>query len=70
MANLNTFKLLAIDQNKEDLASIAEALAQDKLEILTASEPENGFELFLQSGLALPSAASSTPHGSLQLHYN
>jgi DNA-binding NtrC family response regulator len=49
MANLNSFRLLAIDENKEDLASIADALAQDKLEIFTASEPENGFELFLKA---------------------
>lgn len=48
MANLNTFRLLAIDENIEDLASIADALAQDRLEILTANELETGFELFLK----------------------
>src|SRR5579872_7062420 len=46
MSNLNTFKLLAIDENAEDLEAIVEALAQEGLEILTADTPDVGWELF------------------------
>ncbi len=49
MSKLNTFKLLAIDEDEKDLASITEALAQEGLEILTARGLEAGFELFLQA---------------------
>jgi DNA-binding NtrC family response regulator len=47
MSKLNTFKLLAIDEDPNDLASISDALSQEGLEILTANEPEAGFELYL-----------------------
>ncbi len=49
MSKLNTFKLLAINEDAQHLASIREALAQEGLEILTANGPEAGFELFLQA---------------------
>jgi DNA-binding NtrC family response regulator len=67
MSNLNTFKLLAIDQDPQNLASITEVtdtLAREGLEILTANDPETGFELFLRArprtvvlGLAIPENA-------------
>jgi DNA-binding NtrC family response regulator len=49
MSKLNTFKLLAIDEDAQNLASISDALAQEGFEILTANDPEAGFELFLQA---------------------
>ncbi len=41
-------QLLAIDDNPETLELITAALAKERLEILTASEPEVGFETFLR----------------------
>ena len=40
--------LLAIDDNPENLELITAALANERLEILTASDPEVGFEAFLR----------------------
>lgn len=47
MSKLSTFKLLAIDDDPQNIASITAALAQEGLEILTAEDPETGFEIFL-----------------------
>ncbi len=41
-------KLLAIDDNPENLALIAAALERESLEILTENDPEVGFETFLR----------------------
>jgi DNA-binding NtrC family response regulator len=49
MSKLDTFRLLAIDDNPENFASITEALESEGLEILTANNAEAGFELFLQA---------------------
>lgn len=49
MSKLDTFKLLAIDDDPQNLASITEALASEGLETLTANNAEAGFELFLQA---------------------
>jgi len=63
MGKLSTFRLLAVDDNPEDLKFIAAALNQEGLEILTAEDPEPGFEVFLRTrpgivllGPAMPSA--------------
>lgn len=42
----STFKLLAIDDDPQALALIADALGDEGLEILTAEDPEAGFQLF------------------------
>ena len=42
-------KLLVIDDSLDNLELIAEALAQKGVQILTASDPEAGFEIFLQA---------------------
>jgi DNA-binding NtrC family response regulator len=42
-------KLLAIDDDPQHLMFIADALEEESLEILTAEDPEAGFELFLQA---------------------
>jgi DNA-binding NtrC family response regulator len=47
MSKFSTFKLLAIDDDPQNLASISDALAQEGLEILTADDTATGFELFL-----------------------
>jgi DNA-binding NtrC family response regulator len=47
--SLGTFRLLAIDDNLEDLKFIAEALHEGKLEILTAEDAVSGFEVFLRT---------------------
>jgi DNA-binding NtrC family response regulator len=49
MSKLNTFKLLVIDDDPHNLATIANALSQERLQILTASDSDLGFELFLQA---------------------
>jgi len=49
MSQLSTFKLLAIDDDPPSLSLITEALAQEGLEILTASDLDVGFDLFLQA---------------------
>src|SRR5882672_10889726 len=49
MSKASTFRLLAIDEDPKSLASIVEALSQEGLEILTASDREAGFQLFLQA---------------------
>jgi DNA-binding NtrC family response regulator len=41
-------KLLAIDDDPQHLALIAEALEEESVEVLTAEDPEAGFDLFLQ----------------------
>jgi DNA-binding NtrC family response regulator len=41
-------KLLAIDDNDENLGLVNEALQQPGLEIITSNDPERGFELFQQ----------------------
>ena len=47
MSKLSTLRLLAIDGDPRGLALITDALAQERAEISTASDPEAGFELFL-----------------------
>ncbi len=42
----NNFKLLAIDGDPQTLTLIADALGDERLEILTAEDPEAGFRLF------------------------
>jgi DNA-binding NtrC family response regulator len=42
------FKLLAIDDDPQTLSVIADALGDEGLEILTAEDPDAGFEMFLQ----------------------
>jgi DNA-binding NtrC family response regulator len=49
VAALNTFKLLTIDDNPEDLQLISEALAHEGVEIIKAGDAETGFDLFLQT---------------------
>jgi DNA-binding NtrC family response regulator len=49
MTKASTFRLLAIDEDPQSLASIVEALSQEGLEILTANDPEAGLKLFLQA---------------------
>ena len=49
MNKLGALTLLAIDGDPQSLALITDALAQEELEILTASDPKVGFELFLQA---------------------
>src|SRR5271169_5521737 len=63
MARLGTYRLLAVDDNPEDLKFIATALGQDGLEVLTAEDAEPGLEIFLRTrpgivllGPAMPSA--------------
>ena len=48
MSEAKRLTLLAIDDNPESLELITAALANERLEILTASDPEVGFEAFLQ----------------------
>src|ERR1700736_1093097 len=48
MDKSDTFKLLAIDDDSANLALISAALGQDGLEILTAQDPNIGFETFLR----------------------
>ncbi len=49
MNKLNTFKLLVIEDDPQNRALILETLSGEGLEIVTASDPEAGFELFLQA---------------------
>lgn len=49
MSKPNVFKLLAIDDDPQTLSLITDALEGEGVEILTASEPEAGFDLFVQS---------------------
>jgi len=49
MSKPSTFKLLAIDDDPQNLGLITDALAQEGLEVLTANNSEAGFELFLQA---------------------
>ncbi|MGA8617508.1 MAG: sigma-54 dependent transcriptional regulator [Candidatus Sulfotelmatobacter sp.] len=49
MSDLNTFKLLAIEDDPYNRALIIDAFSPEGLEILTASDPDAGFELFLQA---------------------
>lgn len=48
MSKPNIFKLLAIDDDPRTLSLIADALGDERLEILTAEDPDAGFEMFLQ----------------------
>lgn len=48
MSKRNIFKLLAIDNDPQALSLIADALGDEGFEILTAEDPEAGFEMFLQ----------------------
>jgi len=48
MSGSNVPKLLAIDDNLESLELITAMLTNSRLEILTASDPEVGFETFLR----------------------
>src|ERR1700687_2688253 len=48
MSKPNIFKLLAIDDDPRTLSLIADALEDERLEILTAEDPEAGFQMFLQ----------------------
>jgi DNA-binding NtrC family response regulator len=49
MSKLNTIKLLVIDNDPQNLVTIANELSQEGLQILTASDSDLGFELFLQA---------------------
>jgi len=49
MNKLNVFKLLVIEDDPRNRALILETLSPEGLEIVTASDPEAGFELFLQA---------------------
>jgi DNA-binding NtrC family response regulator len=48
MSKPSIFKLLAIDDDPQALSLIADALQDERLEILTAENSEAGFEIFLQ----------------------
>src|ERR1017187_7860894 len=48
MHYLTPFKVLAIDDDPQSLALISEALTLEGLEVLTATDAESGFELFLR----------------------
>jgi DNA-binding NtrC family response regulator len=48
MSASSVLKLLAIDDNAENLELISSALKQEGLEILTSQDPEEGFEIFLR----------------------
>jgi DNA-binding NtrC family response regulator len=48
MSEPRALKLLAIDDDPQNLELIRAALEQQELEILTADDPEAGFELFLR----------------------
>ncbi len=49
MSTPSLFKLLAIDNDPRTLALISDTLGDDGLEILTAEDPEAGFETFLRT---------------------
>jgi len=49
MTKSGPLKLLAIDDDPQTLALITDALANEGLEILTASDSETGFEIFLRA---------------------
>ena len=49
MNKINTFRLLVIEDDPQNRALILETLSPEGLEIVTASDPEAGFELFLQA---------------------
>ncbi len=49
MSELSTFKLLAIEDDPYSRALIIDTFSQEGLQILTASDPDAGFELFLQA---------------------
>jgi len=48
MSKLSSFKLLVVDSDSRNSALIREAMLEDGIETLTASDPESGFELFLE----------------------
>ncbi|MGD0506175.1 MAG: sigma-54 dependent transcriptional regulator [Terriglobales bacterium] len=48
MNSPTVLKLLAIDDNPENLALIAASLENESVEIVTANDPEVGFEIFLR----------------------
>jgi DNA-binding NtrC family response regulator len=48
MSELEIPRLLAIDDNRENLELITATLASERLQVLTASDPEVGFETFLR----------------------
>ena len=49
MSKLSWFKLLAIEDDPQNRASIVETFSPEGMEILTAGDPDSGFELFLQA---------------------
>jgi DNA-binding NtrC family response regulator len=49
MSKHNTFKLLAIDEDAQNLESITNAFLQEGFEILIANDTETGFDLFLKA---------------------
>jgi DNA-binding NtrC family response regulator len=49
MSSSAVLKLLAIDDEPQYLDLLSAALAREELEILTAQDPEQGFEIFLKS---------------------
>lgn len=49
MAKPNALKVLAIDDDRESLALLTDALSVEGLEILTADDAEVGFDLFLKT---------------------
>jgi DNA-binding NtrC family response regulator len=63
---LGTYRLLAVDDNPEDLRLITAALNHDGVEILTAEDAEQGFEIFLQTrpGIVLLGPDMPAPGGT------
>jgi DNA-binding NtrC family response regulator len=49
MSKLSEFKLLAIEDDPRNRGLIIETFSPDGMEILTAGDPDSGFELFLQA---------------------
>jgi len=49
MTTMSPLKLLAIDDDAKNLEIITLALQRDGLEIMTAEDPEEGFEIFLRT---------------------
>lgn len=49
MTSESTLKLLAIDDDAQNLEMIRSALGREGLEILTTQDPEEGFEIFLRT---------------------
>ena len=61
MSKLGTFRLLAVDNNPQDLKLIATALNQEGVEMLTAEDAEMGFEVFWRTHPGIVLVSSSIP---------